>query len=433
MTTKPYVAATDYGTRGSQKDRHVIPFGDLNVTLYRRTDVEKSSWFFRIHIKEEDRNYRKSLGTDDLQAAIKAAQREIIKILAKVASGQRVLALALKDLLRQFSLYMEKMVEQDQIAPKTWVSQRYRLRLGLDFLKIKYPSGMETKVTDIDGEVFQDYLDWRIETLKAKERTIRRDVVRDELLVIRKMFTYAQKEKMCTARSIPNWDFIVEKQGPRRERINGKQFQEYWLTVMNWVKEAHDEQSHYHRVTTMHIIAFVATSGLRSGEVFGLRNKDIEVSRNECVINVRAKTSKVRRDRKVVINTQGFKHWLARQKYKEPTDHLFSPFDSGKKTARDTFYHQYGLLRLKLKAVSLEWFDLYHCRHWWITSRLLAQEPIHMVAQAAGTSVKEIESTYSHVMTEITTRGFNKRKLVWQPDGTFEIMVEDIKKLATSN
>jgi hypothetical protein len=44
------VAATDYGTRGSQKDKKVIPFGDLNLTLYRRTDVEKSSWFMRVHI-----------------------------------------------------------------------------------------------------------------------------------------------------------------------------------------------------------------------------------------------------------------------------------------------------------------------------------------------------------------------------------------------
>jgi integrase len=433
MTNKPYVAATDYGTRGSQKDKRVIPFGDLNLTLYRRTDVVKSSWFMRVHIKQEDRNYRKSLGTDDYQAAVKAAQREVINILAKVQSGQRILALALKDLVRQFSLHMEKMVEQDQIAPKTWVSQRYRIGLGLRFLKTKYPNGIETKVTDINGDVFQGYLDWRIATLKAKERTIRKDVVRDELLVIRKMFTFAQKEKMCTARSLPNWDFIVEKQGPKRERINAKQFKEYFLTTIEWVKEAHDQQSIYHRSMTILIIAFVGTSGLRSGEVFGLRNKDVDTRRTEYLIKVRAATSKVRRDRQVVVGKTPLQQWLTRQKYKEPTEFVFSPFDSGKKSARDTFYHQYSLLREKLKTVNLEWFDLYHCRHWWITNRLLAEEPIHLVAQAAGTSVKEIESTYSHVMTEITTRGFNKKRVIHQPDGTFEIVLEEIKKLATSN
>jgi integrase len=433
MTNKPYVAATDYGTRGSQKDKHVIQFGEISVTLYRRTDVENSSWFFRIHIKEEDRNYRKSLDTTDLQTATKRAQTEVIKILAKVQSGQRVLALSLKDLLRQFSIHMEKMVAQDQIAPKTWVSQRYRIGIGLDFLKTKYPNGLETKVTDINGDVFHGYLDWRLETLKAKERTIRRDVVRDELLVIRKMFLFAQKEKMCTARAIPNWDFIVEKQGPKRQRINYKQFNEFIYQVADWVKEATTEQSVYHRAMTLHIIALVGISGLRSGEVFGLRNKALDVRGAECVISVKKETSKVRRDRQVVIATTGIKHWLARQKYKEPAEYLFSPFDTGKTSARDTFYHQYKLLREKLKTVNLEWFDLYHCRHWWITNRLLAEEPIHLVAVAAGTSVKEIEKTYSHVMTEITTRGFNKKKVVYQPDGTFDVIVDELKKLAKSS
>jgi hypothetical protein len=36
-------------------------------------------------------------------------------------------------------------------------------------------------------------------------------------------------------------------------------------------------------------------------------------------------------------------------------------------------------------------------------------------------------------MTEITTRGFNKKRVVYQPDGTFKVIVEEIKKLATSN
>jgi hypothetical protein len=128
-----------------------------------------------------------------------------------------------------------------------------------------------------------------------------------------------------------------------------------------------------------------------------------------------------------------FKLWWDKRIHKEPSDNVFSPIDSGNKSARDTFYHQYKLLREKLKTVNLEWFDLYHCRHWWITNRLLAEEPIHLVAQAAGTSVKEIESTYSQVMTEITTRGFNKKRVVYRPDGSFEIIIEEIKRLAIAN
>jgi hypothetical protein len=59
----------------------------------------------------------------------------------------------------------------------------------------------------------------------------------------------------------------------------------------------------------------------------------------------------------------------------------------------------------------------------------LAEEPIHLVARAAGTSVKEIESTYSHVMTELTTKRFNQKKVVWAPDGSYEIIQKQLKAL----
>jgi integrase len=428
MKTRPYVAATDYGKRESQKDKQVIEIGEFSVTLYRRSDVQNSSWFFRIHIKQEDRNYRKSLGTDDLPTAKKRVYTEVVKILGKVDSGQRVLALALKDLVRQFSLHMENLVRQEQISPKTWISQRYRIRTGLEFLKTKYPNGLETKVTEIDGKLFHGYLDWRLAQVKAKGKTIRRDVVRDELLVIRKMFLFARNKKLCAEKSIPNWDFVVEKQGPKRERITGKNYSDFFNAVTQWVKEATDAKTFYHRMLLMHVADLVGISGMRSGEVFGLRNKDVEVRGDDCVLKIRAETSKVRRSRQVTILTTTFNDWLTHQKHKEPTDFVFSPFDSGKTSARDVFYHSYKLLRVALKRIELEWFDLYHCRHWWITNRLIAAEPIHLVAQAAGTSVREIEGTYSHVMTELTTKRFNKTEVVWKPDGNYEVIQRQIRE-----
>ena len=60
-----YVAKRDYGKRGSELNKKVISFGRHKVTLYRRGDVTQSSWYFRVHIKEEDRNYRQSLHTLD--------------------------------------------------------------------------------------------------------------------------------------------------------------------------------------------------------------------------------------------------------------------------------------------------------------------------------------------------------------------------------
>jgi len=428
-----YIAKRDYGKRGSELNKKVIPFGRRKVTLYRRGDVIQSSWYFRVHIKEEDRSYRQSLHTVDRNEAEKAVHEEMIRILTRVGSGERLLALALKDLVRKFSLHMESVVAKNNIASSTWRNQRYRIGLGVEFLKTRYPRGTETKITEIDGEKFRDYLEWRLTENKAKGRSLRKDVVRDELLVIRKMFTFAKEQRLCTERSLPNWDFKTETEGPKRKRITPKNFYDFFRVGYEWVKEAKaekNEQTFYHRFLTLSVAAFMWRSGMRSGEVFGLKNKDLEIKADEVVITIRKETSKIRRGRVIAIHSDFFNTWLKRQKHKAPNDYVFSPLKGGKTSARDTVYHQFKSLRERLKIIDLEEFDLYHCRHWWITERIMAKEQLIEIAKAAGTSVSEIESTYAHLLTEQTTRKFNETKFDWQQGGSFEVIRKQIDSLS---
>lgn len=425
---KKYDAATDYGKVGYEIDKRVVPFGNHKFTLYKRSDVQNSSWIFRIHLKEEDRHYRRSLGTTDYNEALKASTTAVIELLATVKSGQRVLALRLADLHRKFSLMMDRKVEQGEISKNTWKNQNYRVRLGLEFIKTKYKHGLETRITDIDGKVFNDYLDWRIASNKEKGRGLRRDVIRDELLVIRKMFHFAIKNSLCHQKSVPVWDFAVEKQGPTRERITFKERTIFIRKVLRWAfvepKDSTSDQLKYHRMMVASLISLAESSGMRSGEIFGLTNNDVsKIGDNEHLINIRGETSKVKKSRQIIVQSRSLKTWIKdHQKWKERTDFLFAPFHDGKTSARDTFYHQYGAIREALKPDNLDWYDLYHCRHWWITQRLLAGEDIYQIAQAAGTSVKEIEQTYSHVLTAETTRKFNKKKVEHNEDGTHQVI-----------
>lgn len=425
----PYVASEHYGTRQSEVAKQVIPFGKLRVTIYRRSDIANSSWYFRLHLKEERRHFRKSLQTTDRHEAIARAQTEVINVLAKVRSGERILALSLKDLVRRFSLYQESLVKSEQLSPKTLAVQSYRVNLGCGFLKSIYSAGLETKISSIDGAKFDGYLKWRQENIakKREQGTIRRDVVRDELLVIRKMFFFAKKERLCSDKSIPVWDFAVEKEGAKRRRITITNFRDFINTAYAWAKESAAERDRYNCHLLTNVVALVTLSGMRSGEVFGLRNSDV-MSRGEgtYVITVRAATSKVRKGRQITVVNDVLAKWLRTyQQHHDPGYYLFSPYADGAASARDVFYHAFKSLRVRLKEIDLDWFDLYHCRHWWITQRLLAEEPIHLVAQAAGTSVKEIENTYSHVLTELTTKKFSEKKVVWEPDGSYKI----VKKL----
>jgi integrase len=383
-----------------------------------------------MHLKEEGRHFRKSLQTADLLEAEERAQNEVINVLAKVQSGQRILALALRDLLRRFSLHQQALVESAQLSPKTVKVQEGRVRLGCDFLKTVYQAGLDTKLSSIDGSVFEGYLKWRQDSIAKKREsgTIRRDVVRDELLVIRKMFKFARKEHLCTDKSVPTWDFHVERDGPKRRRINVENFRDFINITTAWARESQEAKARYNALVLTNVIALVSYSGMRSGEAFGLKNKDIEkrgTTRGEStyVVTIRPETSKIRRGRQITVVDEVLGQWLAKhQRHRAPDDHLFSPYDDGKKDTRNVFYHAFRSLRVRLKEVDLDWFDLYHCRHWWITQRLLAEESIMLIADAAGTSVKEIQSTYSHVITELTTKRFGEKKVVWKPDGSYDII-----------
>jgi hypothetical protein len=402
-------------------DLQEIRFGRKSGAIYRRSDIANSSFFFRTHLKQERRYYRKSLETTDRAEALERAEKTMWEVLTKVDSGQPVMANAmdLGEAVSAFSKHLANEVEIGQLRTRTEEMQRYRVQTGLKFLKAKYPNGLRTKLSDIDGVVFKDYLRWRQSALAEKKRTIRRSVVRDELLVIRKMFKYCFREQICSERQIPKWDFLPEKEPPKRRRITYEEVDRFWKITSDWAVEAEpDSAEDYHRRIVYHASDLVRQSGLRSGELFGLLNKNAKpLNERELEICVRADTSKVGRERSIIVDCPfSIEFWLERyQRYRKPDEYLFSPHKCGTTSARDVFYHSYSSLRVALKELNR--IDLYHWRHWYITERLLAGEQVHDIAKATGTSITQIEKTYSHVRTEQVTRRFNLTDIKHNRDG----------------
>src|SRR5450432_2288631 len=107
MKRKSYVAADHYGKRNYELDKCIVHFGSHVATLYRRPEAKRSSWFFRIYIREERRHYRLSLNTTDLSHAKFLVTDQIVRILGKVKSGQRLLDLSVNDLHRQYQVHMD--------------------------------------------------------------------------------------------------------------------------------------------------------------------------------------------------------------------------------------------------------------------------------------------------------------------------------------
>jgi hypothetical protein len=112
MRVKSYDPKTQYGKRGSEINPQQIMFGKYRTTIYKRAGVANSSWYFRIYLTEEKRNYRKSLGTTDIREAKELVTTELVRLLAKIESGQHVLAISLRDLKRKYGLVLEERVKQ---------------------------------------------------------------------------------------------------------------------------------------------------------------------------------------------------------------------------------------------------------------------------------------------------------------------------------
>lgn len=411
-----------YGTRNYERDKVRKQWGKEHYVLYRRADVGSGSWFFRYHIKGEGRHFRKALGTTDFAEAEAKGHDLMIDLSTRIRGGQKIISPTLRDVEARFWEHQQELVAADRLRPRTLVMQRYRIGLGRQFLEGSLPAGWETRVAAVDGAVFNTYRDWRNKRVAAKGRSIRRDVVRDELLVIRKLFVFARQNKWCGDNAIPSWSFHIEPDGPIRQRLTATDFARFKDILHRWTMEPKNARDAYNRVMLNQFVMTIANTGLRSGELFNMRNRDLKIIREagECVLSVRREYSKVKKCRDVTLTpvlTGGrlenyLIDWVdTAQRHKEPNHFVFAPYETGAKDARDVYYHTYKTLRLELKKVGLEWFDTYHCRHAWITEQLEGSHSIHDVAKAAGTSAEQIEETYSHVSTEQTTRAFGKARL----------------------
>lgn len=436
-----------------------VKVGTHEGVISRRNDGKSSKFYFRYYLTSEKRYYRKSLDTEDVLEAKKRATDALIEILGKINTGQRVISISLGDLRRKYLFHLQN----GKLAERTKELNRYRVERGIRFLATKRIS-LDTRVSTIDGEVFKEYEVFRRAEIAEKNKTakkqikLRNDVIRDELLSIRKMFKFAKEEKLCSDKQIPFWRIVVEREGAKRHRMNIHDYRTFIHTMRSWVNEDASDKERYKRLMVQHSVLTMAACGLRSGEMFALRNRDVQIheERKECVINIESGTSKKRRGRKITIHaTAGGRpngteinyliRWMNRyQRHKDPDDLVFTNFDNQtlrrgarKKVKRDddartVFYKTYESLRSRLNEVGIGWFDPYHARHWFATNKLYAGQPIHLVANVLGSSTRELESTYSHVITEIASRKFNKTEVHYGEDGSIEVTEKSKRKKAKS-
>ena len=405
--------------------RYTVKFGRAKGLVYKREDSDAGVWYFRMFLTDEKRYIRKSLKTTDRREALEYAEDELVTILSKKKAGQPIMSATFTEACRDFRLHDEKCCAAGLkgYSKQTLALHNHYTRQGMKYFTDTFPAGIRTRLSEIDGKKdFAGYLEWRLKQGKA-----RHDTVRAELVGIRMVFQLAVKNNKAPERSIPQWDFDLEET-PTRKRINPETDYPKVLRVLKaWVSKANGDIDTYNRNLLHHVFLILAQSGMRTGECKQLRWSDIQRIDEETknvVVRVRKETSKVRRDRDVLIpaSTGGKKdgaaiNYLLRwrdtyARHKEPGDYIFSIFTKGDSFANDPIYRGMMSLRGDLKAIGMEWWDLYHNRHLFASLAILSGVPLAVVSNAMGNSVSVVEKHYAHLLTEISGKEIYSKRVL---------------------
>lgn len=404
--------------------QYKVKFGQSVATIYRRDDSDSLNWQFRIFLKDEGRYLCKSLRTSDIREAKEFAESELIEILAKKKAGQPIISCTFTEACRDFMIFEEQQSKAGikGYSKRTLDMHNHYIRWVSRYVTEKFSTGIRTRLSEIDGNKdFAEYLEWR-----QKQGDVRRDTVQAELVGIRMAFRHAIQNGKAPERCIPVWNFETEE-SPTRERINvDTDYPKVLAVLKKWVKKAQGEVDVYNRELLHHVFLILAQSGMRTGECKQLKWSDIQrIDKNgDVVVRVRKETSKVRKDRDVLIpaSTGGKKdgkpiNYLLRwrdefARHKSDGDFIFSIFTKGSAFAEDPIYRGYMSLREDLKAIGMDWYDLYHNRHLFASKAIVSGVPLAVVANAMGNSVAVVEKHYSHLLAEQSAQEIQRKRVL---------------------
>lgn len=385
-------------------------FGNHRVSLSKGEN--DAAWYYCLYI--EGKQYRKSMKTVVLDDAWDKATALTVDILAKQKSGQKIFSITLGELRREFLLHLDKKVAQGSLKRGSCNNIIRQIDHGFRFL-MYIKTTPNAAVDSLSGKMWQQYVDWSLQSNGGK----RRAVVHQELTSIRSMFKFAKEHGWCSEMNIPVWELVIEKEPSKRRRVSLKEGSQALIAIAGWAAK---KDKHYWRKQMLLTVAHIINaSGMRTGEVLNLKNSDIELSKDEAILHVRAEVSKVKTSRQVAILHSAIlplTRWLNEfQKDKSPEGYVF-----GETEGQSGDYPFYTVLkRLRHAKVVADDFDIYHFRHIAITKWILSGQPLFLIAKLCGTSSRMIESTYANVITAMLGREFAKRKLNVLEDGSFEI------------
>ena len=356
-------------------------------------------WQFRMWIKDEQKHYRVSLRTRDLESALSKGRDLGFQLATNVNTGIKVFGITLQELVDEYLEYRNNDVQIGDITKGRWNTMRTQFKHLLDI------KGRDTKLSELDRDCLFDYLQER----KLRIPEVKTVTIRNEQATINAMMEFGYRKGHT-----PIDKFSFRKIRLRKDDVGVRDtftMDEYdklvrYMRTYVSKKECPNDIEREERLMIRDYVLISSNTCLRVGEARQLTWGDIKriehtFDENEkptslVHLTVRAETSKVRATRKITSRGGDYFERLKKRSNTEPTQLVFSTINSnvplsGRKWQKHWFNMMTAIGIDDYKTRNLTWYSL---RHFGITCRVMANANLIDISKLAGTSVTHIENTY---------------------------------------
>lgn len=272
-----------------------------------------------------------------------------------------------------------------------------------------FPYFGDCKIEEITESILEDYWPWRKNYYKDNPEKLNGNVAENpsaqslkmEKTAIKEILEYAQRRGYI--RAVPQITFK-----PRAKTENRATFTKYEYNVLigrlkQWCETSAKKSDTYQREMIWSLVVFLANTGIRPNEYYKVKWKDIQIHNQDGIkilyITVPENTKTGHR---VVVSLPeaytAYHNIKSFSRYTKDGDWVFTNYDGSSMRNWSKTYTDF------LKKINLYLNDdgkprpPYSLRHYYATQRLLDGVGIYDLAQNMGTSVKQIENHYGHVL-----------------------------------
>ena len=255
--------------------------GDGRVILYKRDNLKDPVWQARVRVPNSTGYKRISTKTSDQREAERFALNYYEELYIHVKTGGSIKSKTFKQVFAEWEKHVATMGHTRKGG--SWDATIERIRVyALTFFG-------PMRMNDIGPVQFADYWEWRKKNYNRTKPT--NGTLRRERTSILPVFKYAVSKGYLTA--VPDTD-PPKATLERRPTFTLEEWQKIYTAARKWVTEGQTKATSRQRSLAQLYILILANTGLRVGELRGLRWGDLRTVKTEddtrLIAEVRGKT-----------------------------------------------------------------------------------------------------------------------------------------------